>query len=359
MIKKDLYMNLKLDLSGARTKNRFRSEIMWGLKKIYEIYKECNDFCVIFDYKCDIEVHKDEKLEFYQIKTQNPGANYTLNKILKKNKVGESILGKLYCFKKQIIDNGEDILIAIVSNVPFADKDNKKYNTLEKVEFDKLSETNQDYIREKLQEELNTKDIVNLNDVLFIYTNMNLQEPENDCIGATVNFFSNVKGSEPIKPKTLYSLIYSLISEKACYELECTSYEDVKDKKGITKEEIDMIINKHIENSDESVLMAKEFIKDESNYTYMQSSNMIRGLARVVSDLLKNYELQELEKRIYLFIDENKNKLDITKKEIIEIVFQEFKTIWPIEYNEFELKSLIVLVLMRNEEGIYEKFYNK
>lgn len=34
------YMNLPFDLSGSRSKNRFRNEILWGLKKILELYKQ-------------------------------------------------------------------------------------------------------------------------------------------------------------------------------------------------------------------------------------------------------------------------------------------------------------------------------
>nr|WP_135449633.1 dsDNA nuclease domain-containing protein [Planococcus citreus] len=52
------YMNLPFDLSGSRAKNRFRNELLWGLKKMLELYKESDDFTMVFDYSCDIEVHK-------------------------------------------------------------------------------------------------------------------------------------------------------------------------------------------------------------------------------------------------------------------------------------------------------------
>ncbi len=33
-----LYKKLPFDLSGSRTKNRFRNEILWGLEKIFAWY---------------------------------------------------------------------------------------------------------------------------------------------------------------------------------------------------------------------------------------------------------------------------------------------------------------------------------
>lgn len=52
-----IYGQLPYDLSGSMSKNRFRNEMLWGLSKIFDLFKEGKDFCVVFDYVCDIEVH--------------------------------------------------------------------------------------------------------------------------------------------------------------------------------------------------------------------------------------------------------------------------------------------------------------
>ena len=49
MSKSQVYEMLPYDLSGSRSKNRFRNELLWGLEKLYEIYKTGEDFCIIFD----------------------------------------------------------------------------------------------------------------------------------------------------------------------------------------------------------------------------------------------------------------------------------------------------------------------
>lgn len=82
----DSYMKLPYDLSGASSKNRFRLEILWGASKMFDLY-DAGDFCIVFDYKCDIEVHFKDSLEFYQIKTHKVQSPYTFNTLSKKIKL--------------------------------------------------------------------------------------------------------------------------------------------------------------------------------------------------------------------------------------------------------------------------------
>jgi len=44
------YMKLPVDLSGSMEKNRFRNEILWGLKKIYELHKSDSEY-INYTYK--------------------------------------------------------------------------------------------------------------------------------------------------------------------------------------------------------------------------------------------------------------------------------------------------------------------
>lgn len=40
MVNVQYYMSLPYDLSGSMAKNRFRNELLWGLKKIIDLYRE-------------------------------------------------------------------------------------------------------------------------------------------------------------------------------------------------------------------------------------------------------------------------------------------------------------------------------
>lgn len=58
-------MNLFKDLLGSIIKNCFRLELFWGISKVIDIYKEGKDYIIIFDFKCDIEIYRDNELFFY------------------------------------------------------------------------------------------------------------------------------------------------------------------------------------------------------------------------------------------------------------------------------------------------------
>ena len=68
------------DLAGASSKNRFRLEMIWGICKVFDLFDQ-SDFCVVFDYKCDIEIHFENSLEFYQLKTHKVQKPYSFSKI--------------------------------------------------------------------------------------------------------------------------------------------------------------------------------------------------------------------------------------------------------------------------------------
>ena len=67
----EFYQSLPVDLSGSRSKNRFRLELLWGLGKLIDLMDTADDFTVVFDYVCDIEVHLPNGFEFYQLKTHS------------------------------------------------------------------------------------------------------------------------------------------------------------------------------------------------------------------------------------------------------------------------------------------------
>ncbi|MDE6757762.1 MAG: DUF4297 domain-containing protein [Clostridia bacterium] len=75
------YENLPIDLSGSRSKNRHKNEMLWGLTQIFDLYKSGKDFAIIFDNKCDIEIVSDNLISFYQVKTGDK--NYTIDKLIK------------------------------------------------------------------------------------------------------------------------------------------------------------------------------------------------------------------------------------------------------------------------------------
>ena len=291
-----LYQKLPFDLSGSRSKNRFRNEILWGLEKIFEVYKTGKDFCIVFDYVCDLELHMESTLEFYQIKTCSGGTPYTITKIAKPDKVGKSILGKVYLLKN--IVNGEDSTVktkvAIVVNTPLKGMDKKIYNSVDELELVKLDEKSRHYISDNIKKELGLDNDIALKDTYYIYTSMDLFKPQNSLIGQTVNFFVELTGKEPIKVKALYRLLTDTITLKSNYELECKDYQEVIEKKGITRIEFDNMIQKHIDISDAAVAESKALI-DDAYPLFSDRVKLKNALTQIVQDLTLNKDFQKTQ----------------------------------------------------------------
>lgn len=355
---KNIYMGLKYDLSGSRAKNRFRNELLWGLEKILEIYKMENNFTMVFDYVCDIEVHTDDSLEFYQVKTHNTASACTLASILKRKKLkdstlGDSILGKLYYLKL----NAENILVHLVSNSPLKDCENKLHSTVEKKKINDLGEKSLDLIHSKLVEELQLESI-NSENVFYIYTSMDLFNPTERLLGKIALFFEEVKGQEPKKLNTLFRLLMSEINEKANYELEISSYEEILNKKGISRENFDHILNRYDEKINEAVKKTKEYIETNYRDNYFEGTKMKKALSYVVTGLLSSHILKSIEIEIKDFILMNIERFTLKFCDLVDSLYNEFNLNFPPEYSEYDKKVLIILILIKYEEGIYEQSIN-
>ncbi|KAA0761721.1 dsDNA nuclease domain-containing protein [Bacillus sp. TE8-1] len=348
------YMNLPFDLSGSIAKNRFRNEILWGLKKMFDLYKEDIEFTVVFDYSCDIEVHKENCFEFYQVKTQNDNGTYTVNKLTKKNKSGDSVIGKLYKLKYNPSgDECEETKVALVSNVPLNDG-KKVHNNFEMVELNKIDQKAIVLIKKCIKDELNLKKDISLENADFIKTGMDLVNPEKTLIGETVLFFEEKFNCEPKKVNTLYRLLQSEVFNKASFELQLTNYDEVLKKKGINKEFLDEVLNKYIENTDTAVDEVRRFIGKQFENNFKARLKLNTALMQVSSSLRSNKQLKNIEGQIVEYIQDQIDILPESDIEIVEHISEKMYYLKTPEISKEELQVLILLVLKRLEEGVYE-----
>lgn len=240
------------------SKNRFRQELCWGISKMFDLFDK-EDFCVVFDYKCDIEIHFDDSIEFYQIKTRKIQSPYKFSD-LKRHKEGTSIIAKLFVLKDASVPE-TPIRCAIVSNA-FLQVGRVTISDKEFFSFDELDEKSQSTVRTALSEEL-SRENVDLTNLYYIYTPMNLLEPQNDIIGKITGSFERIKGCEPVKPNALYRLIVDTVTEKACYELSSQDYSELIRCKGITKAELNNMLDHHMEKTDNSVSLVQNYIEQK------------------------------------------------------------------------------------------------
>ncbi len=350
----EYYMNLPYDLSGSMAKNRFRNEILWGLKKIFDLYKDNVEFTVVFDYSCDIEVHKEDCFEFYQVKTQNNSGTYTVDKLTKKNKAGDSVLGKLYKLKYNPDGKEcEETTISLVSNAPLNDGDTT-HNNMEIVEFNKIDNTAVLLIKKRIKEELKLTEEITLKNSVFVKTGMDLINPEKTLIGETALFFEETFNCEPKKINSLYRLLSSEIFNKACFELKITTYEDLLRKKGISKSFLESVLNKYLENTDTAIEKVKTFINRHYESDFRTRLKLKKALSQVITGLNNNKQLKQIETDIISYITENLDNLPNSDVEIIEEISNLMYGKKTIEISNEEIQALVLLVFNRFEEGVYD-----
>ena len=345
---KEDYSKLPFELSGASSKNRFRLEMLWGASKMFDLFDE-DDFCVVFDYKCDIEVHLNNSLEFYQVKTHKIQSPYTFTTLSKQDKTGKSIIGKLFLLKNAL-DPKAAFKVAIVSN-SYLKIGNKIYSESEILDFGSLDTKSQQAVRKALNNELGST--IDLNNIGFIYTSMNLLAPDNDLRGKIVGSFEKIMGCEPIKPNALYRLVKDSVETKACYEMASSNYDELIRNKGITKKELYDMLSKHASLTDNSIANAEKFI--DTNIT---APSMIRKYKTSLISITRYYssseELKSNEKLIADYLTENESILPDNQVDAVNFLYNNFESYFSVEFSESDRKVFILIVLLKWEGGKYE-----
>ena len=274
---KDMYENLPFDLSGARTKNRFDFEILYGIELLIDNYHILNDYTVVFDYVCDIELHCNDNdiLKFYQLKTNNTGKPNNINFLTKKEKDKDSIIGKMYKISNN--DFSSNISVLLVSNAPLI---NNKFVSKpnEAILLDNIDENVKGKIIQHLKDETHEKEI-NLENIYYLYEKKcNFNELYYNK-GISKKDFEKMIGYHYEKNSEIYENCYKQIIENtksnSLFQLSCTkSLKNLisgKDQKVLNiVEDICNIINKDMEKGLEISLdeYAKNFKESHSSIKF-------------------------------------------------------------------------------------------
>lgn len=341
MDREKYYMNLPKDLSGSIAKNRFRLELLWGIGKIIDEHKANNEYTIIFDFKCDIELHKDDELDFYQIKTKKSG-NYNSNNLCKKDKnENNSILGKLYA----LYSPNYNIKLAIVCNKQLKIK-NKEIDFPEQC-FADLDQDVLDDVREKLCAELKLNTVC-LDNVFYIFDNMDLLNPEDSIRGKLVKSFVDIKGEEPQNPNALYRLVVDSVKEKASYEFDLGTYADVVKNKGITRSEFDKMLNAHKKESKNGINETQEYI---NNLPFAKRRRYNTALGNIL-EIQQSESLRVIKIKIYDFIAKHEDSLDDIENYLKEIS-KLFNDDFDVEFtNDMKSVQYIMIYYMYASGGI-------
>lgn len=346
------YAKLPIDLSGSRAKNRFRFEMLWGIYRLFEIYDKTDDFVAIFDCVCDVEIFTDTEDSYYQVKTKKETQPYTVNALCKTRKgendaVLPSILGKLFLIKAAS-EPQRQMKVAVVANVGFK---HKKKEYTESLEFPlaTIDEDAKQAITDALRKEQGNI-TVDLDNVYYIRSYMDLAHPKESLIGKMATWFADNKGCEIKNPQALYLALCDIVQEKASFEWNDGDPSTAQEKKGISKQQFDNLIEQHTQNAVNGIDLAKEWITQ--NITdYMGRLEAMQDLATIV-------QYQKTDNRIKLIIEIVEGLITSrqvpqerkTEQQVIDYLQEQIQDKWPADYSRNQMRMFILVNLKRMEE---------
>lgn len=255
----DGYMGTAPDLSGSISKNRFRSELFWGIDRLLTCLDSGIDsFTVVFDYRCDIELHLDDRYEFYQVKTGGKG-KFGVTWATRLPKRGISIIARLY----ELDDASQDcpIKLVIVGNRPFTKKGGT-FDSPGEVLFATLEPEDKQKIEQAVSRD-NKGMTPDLNKASYLLVAMNLDSPQDSVRGHLLTTYHNVMGCEPKKPMALCEALEGLVSDRACNEKQQPDYKSVVRNKGITNEEVRKLFSFYEDREDTPQSLVSDWIKSQ------------------------------------------------------------------------------------------------
>lgn len=248
----DIYNKLintpQAETSGSNSASRFSYQKTWALTHLIKLHKDNQDYIFAFEFHDDVLVinpnHKSTKLSFFQVKTKK-AKNWTDTQLLKTSinkKTNEktlSILGKLYHHKTNFTT--ENIELSFVTNSYFTFNLNKDV-----IKEKDIPEKEKKTILEAINNEHQNLGLKELDELVFIHSDLNLDDHETHAKGKIQLFFKELFGeNHGINTEAWYRTIVSEINQKNNYnQINITNQKDFLNNKCITRSFIENILSK-------------------------------------------------------------------------------------------------------------------
>ena len=335
------YENLPIDLSGSTSKNRHRNEMLWGLTQIFDLYKSGKDFAVIFDNKCDIEIASGNLISFYQVKTGDK--NYTIDKLVKvPPKKRNSILSTLYS-----LYNDATKSLYVVSNCSLS-LNNSKVVRQELISFNDLSSDEKEKIKAHIKKQLSVD--IDLGKVYFLRSEFCIANPNTLLLGYTVMFLEAVSKNLTARAKSFFDYMQSLVLEKACYENTCKSLTDAIKYKGITKNQVQNILNNFQISNDSR--QEKVYAYFDRLYTTVLSKIKVKQAYTRLRKISNQTILKQAIQQILDYIDKNMETLNNSESEAVQLLSKSVEL--DDCFDDFDRECLVIMALVELEDMPHE-----
>lgn len=230
--------------AGSKTSRKYRFQKDLSLFLLLEKHSALPDYLFIFDFHEDLVIFDSStspsKANFYQIKSKDGNANWTIRSLTSKEKGKLSILGKLYLNKIIFPDNTESLNFISNSKFSFKElKDKFDSKTLNLIKGDNLHDDDISECNKKLVEEHKLS-----SDTDFEYytkfhsTILSNSDSSTHCIGKLSTLINTINPANKINSELAYKQVINEISIKTENTVSTNPVESVAELitlKGITK----------------------------------------------------------------------------------------------------------------------------
>ncbi len=339
MIDNEEYQAITKDIAGSRTKTRFTYEMYYGIKMIYDLYlADTEDFFVIFDYACDIEVGKKNGISFYQLKTKD--GNFTLTSFLTKGRKENSIFQTLVNLDTS--DCVEELVIVSNNCLHGINDELVNYRNLESFCFNDIPDSYKTFIESKITWPRGTSE---LNKTFFKVSDLCLRKPSNTLTSYTNRFLNGVFGGAPTLINRFEEVLICKVIDKANYDYDTANLNETITNKGITRRDVENILTiYHEEVINKSMHGIKEFSEKLKSFSIPFGTRM--GIKEYYSLLFGCGYIKEPVRNM---IDCIKSVFASEEYESLsdEDIFNKFIEESPIDYSasEFDEKAMAALVV--------------
>ena len=319
--------------SGSKTVRKFQFQKDLSLLTLIKEHNVRDDYVFLFEFHDDLVIFDSEdtpsSIDFFQIKSKDSGANWTLNSLTKSTNDKLSILGKMYLNKINFPENTASINFISNSYMNLNKTTRgKETKLLSKFHSNELTDETINKVNAKLKAEHNLQidpDFKNVGS--FHVTPLSNLDSSTHCVGALSTLLNQLNPNHQVNSKLAYDQIINEITRKSKNTIGDKTLETASELyalKGITK---------------------KEFIN------YLQSAGLYKSIDAEwleISGYLSNsnidhFQILELKSawrdlNIRLIKDANSSTLHALKKEIKKVLNKELKA------KSLQGKSLIEMV---------------
>ncbi|MDN3707023.1 DUF4297 domain-containing protein [Myroides ceti] len=344
--------------AGSQTKGKYDYQYHWALFKVLSEHQSREEYAVFVELHEDVVISDSLEpdkatFEFNQVKTTSKNMSHS-ELTRKKNKVkGTSVLAKLVNSTNSKKYSSKINHLNLISIFPFTLELKEKSLELEKITLDDLSDSQVKKLEDAIKDELGDKVSLPKN-LQFVVSNLSAKNYQNDVIASISTLIEKMFPESYCKPNDIYRLLYDEINTKGIVTYDFSNWEELLDKKALTSNTINTVINRFTNIKDEGKIQSQfEEIAKEIDLTIISRKKLSHHFKRYRMDKIGNKSVLQLEitQNIVKLINAELNTGEESFKNLIDNVSKSLDDKYKGTFtDDFHLKAAIICEYIYDNE---------